>query len=133
MVGQVSLEDGATTVRSVMTAIEAEYRDKYIPKPLLTAQQGRVLSHCCSRPTANRPQQLRARVDPSLHRTLWWSAAALEYNCPACTFVNPSTSARCAMCDTANPTPAVGTVPFPPPQVLIDGVVENEEEPRMID
>jgi hypothetical protein len=27
-------------VRSVMRAIEAEYREKYLPKPLLTAQQG---------------------------------------------------------------------------------------------
>jgi hypothetical protein len=55
MMDQVSLEDGATTVRSVMTAIEAEYRDKYIPKPLLTAQQGRVLSHCCSPPNCKPP------------------------------------------------------------------------------
>jgi hypothetical protein len=36
---QVSLDEG-TTVRSVMSAIEAEYKEKYIPKPLLTAQQG---------------------------------------------------------------------------------------------
>jgi hypothetical protein len=35
---QVSLDEG-TSVRSVMSAIEAEYKEKYIPKPLLTAQQ----------------------------------------------------------------------------------------------
>ena len=35
-----------TTVRSVMRAIEAEYREKYLPKPLLTAQQGAPSTWC---------------------------------------------------------------------------------------
>lgn len=58
-----------TTVRSVMSAIEAEYREKHLPKPLLTAQQ----------------------------------AAAREYSCSACTFLNPIANARCEMCNTPGP------------------------------
>lgn len=61
-----------TTVRSVMSAIEAEYREKYLPKSLLTAQQ----------------------------------AAAREYSCSACTFLNPIASARCEMCNTPGPASA---------------------------
>lgn len=69
MLDQVSLEDGAT-VRSVMTAIEAEYRDKYIPKPLLTAQQGTSPTAAPAQLQSARSKCLRARVDPSFRTAM---------------------------------------------------------------